>query len=54
MDAFAALAPVDDAYASRPIADAFEWSEVAAQLGTGEWYLVVFRSIRRAGQTKNG
>ena len=49
MDAFAALAPIDDAYASRPIADAFEWSDVATQLGTGEWYLVAFRSIRRPG-----
>lgn len=49
MDAFAAFAPVYDGYASLPVADAFDWSAVAAQLGAGEWYLVAFRSIRRAG-----
>lgn len=49
MDAFAALAPVSERYASLPVADAFDWSAVAAQLGAGEWYLVAFRSIRRAG-----
>ncbi len=48
MDAFAALAPVSEGYASLPVAEAFDWSEVASQLGTGEWYLVAFRSIRRA------
>ena len=49
MDAFAALEPVSEAYATLPVADAFDWSGVARQLGDGEWYLVVFRSIRRAG-----
>jgi hypothetical protein len=49
MDAFAALEPVSEAYATLPVADAFDWSRVARQLGEGEWYLVVFRSIRRAG-----
>ena len=48
MDAFAALAPVSEDYASLPIADAFDWSRVGRELGTGEWYLVAFRSIRRA------
>jgi hypothetical protein len=48
MDAFAALAPVSEAYASLPIAEAFDWSRVGRKLGTGEWYLVAFRSIRRA------
>ena len=48
MDAFAALAPISEAYASLPVADAFDWSRVARKLGTGEWYLVAFRSIRRA------
>ena len=47
MDAFAALAPVSEAYAHLPVAEAFDWSRVARQLGTGEWYLVAFRSIRR-------
>lgn len=49
MDAFAALAPVSEDYASLPIAEAFDWSDAGRQLGTGEWYLVAFRSIRRAG-----
>lgn len=48
MDAFDALAPVSEAYATLPVAAAFDWSDVATQLGDGEWYLVVFRSIRRA------
>lgn len=47
MDAFAALGPVSDAYASLPVADAFDWTEVGRSLGQGEWYLVVFRSVRR-------
>ena len=49
MDAFSTLSPVSESYASLPVADAFSWSEVGRQLGGGEWYLVVFRSIRRAG-----
>ena len=48
VDAFEALTPVSDAYAHLPVADAFDWSDVAGQLGYGEWYLVVFRSRRRA------
>lgn len=47
MDALAALAPVSEAYATLPVAAAFDWTDVATQLGEGEWYLVVFRSIRR-------
>ena len=47
MDALAALAPVSDAYATLPVAEAFDWSDVARQLGTGEWYMVAFRSVRR-------
>lgn len=49
MDALAALEPVSDRYATMPLADAFDWTEVGRQLGDGEWYLVAFRSIRRAG-----
>jgi hypothetical protein len=49
MDAFAALAPVSESYASLPVAEAFDWRRVGRKLGTGEWYLVAFRSIRRAG-----
>jgi hypothetical protein len=48
MDAFDTLAPVSEAYATLPVAAAFDWTDVATQLGAGEWYLVVFRSIRRA------
>lgn len=47
MDALADLVPVSDAYASLPVADAFDWTEVGRQLGSGEWYLVAFRSVRR-------
>jgi hypothetical protein len=47
MDALAALAPVSAAYATLPMSEAFDWSGVADQLGTGEWYMVAFRSIRR-------
>ena len=47
MDALAALSPVSDAYASLPIADAFDWTQAADELGVGEWYMVAFRSIRR-------
>lgn len=47
MDALAALVPVSDGYAALPVADAFDWADVARQLGDGEWYLVAFRSVRR-------
>lgn len=47
MDALVALEPVSDIYARLPVAEAFDWSGVAPQLGSGEWYMVVFRSIRR-------
>jgi hypothetical protein len=49
MDALAALEPVSEAYATLPVAAAFDWTDAASQLGDGEWYLVAFRSIRRAG-----
>lgn len=45
---FERLQPVADDYATRPIAAAFNWSDVADPATFGEWYLVVFRSIRRA------
>lgn len=48
MDAFAALVPTSEAYARLPVAEAFDWSHVGRKLGTGDWYLVAFRSIRRA------
>ena len=49
VDAFEGLAPVSNDYAHMPVADAFDWSSVGAQLGIGEWYLVVFRTVRRGG-----
>ena len=47
MDALAALQPASEAYATLPVAEAFDWTDVGRQLGEGEWYLVVFRSVRR-------
>lgn len=49
MDALPALAPVSEAYATLPVADAFNWAEASSNLGDGDWYLVAFRSIRKAG-----
>jgi hypothetical protein len=49
MDALPRLAPVSGAYASMPVADAFNWADGADELETGEWYLVAFRSVRAAG-----
>ena len=49
MDPLERLAPVSADYASLPVASAFNWQAAAADLGTGEWYLVAFRSTRRAG-----
>lgn len=48
MDALHGLTPVSDGYATLPVADAFDWSAAGEALGTGEWYMVVFRSVRRA------
>jgi hypothetical protein len=48
VDAFELLHPVSERYATLPVAHAFDWTAVGEQLGAGEWYLVAFRSIRRA------
>jgi hypothetical protein len=48
MDALEALAPISAAYATMPVADAFDWTAAGEALGEGEWYMVAFRSIRRA------
>jgi hypothetical protein len=48
MDAFEGFAPVSQGYASLPVSQAFDWAGVGRELGSGEWYLVAFRSIRRA------
>ena len=47
MDALDALAPRSAAYATLPVADAFDWTEAGTALGEGEWYMVAFRSVRR-------
>ena len=47
MDALHALSPVSDAYARLPVADAFDWTAAGEALGTGEWYMVAFRSVRK-------
>ena len=49
MDLLQRLAPVSAGYAGLPVAEAFNWQEAATELGDGEWYLVAFRSVRRAG-----
>jgi len=48
MDVLQRLEPVSADYATLPIARAFTWQDAAGELGNGEWYLVAFRSIRRA------
>ena len=46
---FDRLVPVSDRYASLPVADAFSWAACNGEVDPGEWYMVAFRSIRRAG-----
>lgn len=48
MDALEALHPISDAYARLPVEEAFDWSAADEALGVGEWYMVAFRSVRRA------
>jgi hypothetical protein len=48
MDLLRQLAPVSEGYASMPVASAFNWEDATAEIGDGEWYLVAFRSVRRA------
>ena len=49
MDALAGLGPVSETYAHLPVEQAFTWSPAAEQMPPGEWYMVAFRSVRRAG-----
>jgi len=44
---FERLTPAGVDYATRPIHEAFDWPAVARPTDAGEWYLVVFRSVRR-------
>jgi hypothetical protein len=48
MDALQVLEPVSERYAHLPVADAFTWPDARVDLGEGEWYMVAFRSVRRA------
>src|SRR5579872_7023350 len=47
VEAFQVLAPVTSQYATVPIWDGFNWGDCARRVGPGEWYMVVFRSLRR-------
>jgi hypothetical protein len=50
METFDALLPTGDEYAAKPVAEAVDWDVIASELRPQhEWYLVVFRSVRRAG-----
>lgn len=42
------LAPTTPHYATLPVLDGFNWSACLAGVDEGQWFLVVFRSIRRA------
>ncbi|WP_038039886.1 hypothetical protein [Thermorudis peleae] len=45
--AFLRLRPLTPSYQTAPITTAFNWDEALADIETGEWYLVVFRSQRK-------
>lgn len=45
---FDRLQPVSDRYAVLPVGEAYTWSACEERVGPGEWYMVAFRSIRRA------
>ncbi len=46
---FTQLVPASHDYACQPVSRAFTWSAIVAPDQAGEWYLVAFRSTRRAG-----
>ncbi len=48
-DVFDALSPISSEYATLPLSDGFNWSECAARVDAGVWYLVAFRSVRGEG-----
>jgi len=45
---FHMLAPITAHYATLPILQGFNWTECLSAVEEGQWYLVVFRSVRRA------
>ncbi len=48
MRVFSGLMPISEEYASLPILDGFNWAEQLSAIDSCQWYLVVFRSVRRA------
>ena len=44
---FDRLVPVSDGYASLPVAEAYTWDALAAEIPAADWYMVAFRSVRR-------
>jgi hypothetical protein len=46
---FDQIRPVVDDFARLPIGSAFDWSAITSESDHGEWYVVTFRSVRRAG-----
>jgi hypothetical protein len=49
MDALIGLAAAVEHYASLPIQQALTWADCAEAIPPGDWYLVAFRSVQRAG-----
>lgn len=46
---FDLIKPAAEAFARLPIGAAFDWSAITTSRDEGEWYVVAFRSTRRAG-----
>jgi hypothetical protein len=46
-EAFKDLAPITARYATVPILEGFNWDDCATRVPEGQWYMVVFRSVRR-------
>jgi hypothetical protein len=46
------LMPLSDRYMHLPIREGFNWPDFLADVGSGEWYLVVFRSKHRGDADK--
>jgi hypothetical protein len=45
---FASIAPATPHYATLPELEGFNWSECLSAVDSGRWFLVTFRSIRKA------
>ena len=44
---FHRLVPITERHQTAPVLEAFNWTDVLAEIPSGHWYLVVFRSLRR-------